>query len=447
MKHPARLPSVRPLSVLLASLLLAGLAGPVEGRINVVSLPGRNSVQLTIYNSVDLTLVKERRTLAFRRGANRLEFSWANTLIDPTSVEFQALTHSGELEVQDVRFPPRVTNTLEWRIQSEFAGEVEVEIRYFTSGISWAADYVVEADSRERTLALAGSVRINNQSGEDYENAQVRLVVGQVRLVEQIMDLSKSASKRRGLELEELKLKLPVPAFMGTPVNLPVSLAAVEKAREIVKEAMSEYFLYTIEGRDTIPTGWARRLPSFKAGGVPLVSLYKYERERWGGQVVRFYRFRNSRESKLGNEPLPDGRVVAFRTVADDRSLALVGDTSVKYIPVDEQVDLELGPDQEVQVKPVLADWKKSDLKFDAAGNPAGWTITENWSLEIQNSREIEVALDIRRSLPGDWSLQTEVPCEQLDAQKIKFTLSLKPREKKTVPYTVTTRCGISATR
>ncbi len=447
MKHPARLPSVRLLSALLASLLFAGLAGPVEGRINVVSLPGRNSVQLTIYNSVDLTLVKERRTLAFRRGTNRLEFSWANTLIDPTSVEFQALTHADALEVQDVRFPPRVTNTLEWRIQSEFAGEVEVEIRYFTSGISWAADYVVEADSRERTLALAGSVRINNQSGEDYENAQVRLVVGQVRLVERIMDLSKSASKRRGLELEELKLKLPAPAFMGTPVNLPVSLAAVEKAKEIVKEAMSEYFLYTIEGRDTIPTGWARRLPSFKAGGVPLVSLYKYERERWGDQVVRFYRFRNSHESKLGNEPLPDGRVVAFRTVADDRSLALVGDTSVKYIPVDEQVDLELGPDQEVQVKPVLADWKKSDLKFDGAGNPAGWTITENWSLEIQNSREIEVALDIRRALPGDWSLQTEVPYEQLDAQKIKFTLSLKPREKKTVPYTVTTRCGISATR
>jgi hypothetical protein len=447
MKYPARLPSVRPLSALLASLLFAGLADPVEGRINVVSLPGRNSVQLTIYNSVDLTLVKERRTLAFRQGTNRLEFSWANTLIDPTSVEFQALTHADELEVQDVRFPPRVTNTLEWRIQSEFAGEVEVEIRYFTSGISWAADYVVEADSRERTLALAGSVRINNQSGEDYENAQVRLVVGQVRLVERIMDLSKSASKRRGLELEELKLKLPAPAFMGTPVNLPVSLAAVEKAKEIVKEAMSEYFLYTIEGRDTIPTGWARRLPSFKAGGVPLVSLYKYERERWGDQVVRFYRFRNSRESKLGHEPLPDGRVVAFRTVADDRSLALVGDTSVKYIPVDEQVDLELGPDQEVQVKPVLADWKKSDLKFDAAGNPAGWTITEKWSLEIQNSREIEVALDIRRTLPGDWSLQTEVPYEQLDAQKIKFTLSLKPREKKTVPYTVTTRCGMSATR
>src|SRR5204863_7765909 len=85
-------------------------------RINVVTLPDRDTVQLTIYNSVDLTLVKETRHLTFRKGLNRLEFSWANTLIDPTSVEFRPLSHVDEVEVQDVSFPPRVTNTLAWRI-------------------------------------------------------------------------------------------------------------------------------------------------------------------------------------------------------------------------------------------------------------------------------------------------------------------------------------------
>src|SRR5204862_763182 len=101
---------------------------------------------LTIYNSVDLTLVKETRHLTFRKGLNHLEFSWANTLIDPTSVEFKALTHAADVEVLDISFPPRVTNTLEWRINSEFAGEVTVEIRYFTSGTHWSADYVAEVN-------------------------------------------------------------------------------------------------------------------------------------------------------------------------------------------------------------------------------------------------------------------------------------------------------------
>src|SRR5204862_2982465 len=122
------------------SVLFTAISAPA--RINVVSLPERDSVQLTVYNSVDLTLVKETRILTFRKGLNRLEFSWANTLIAPTSVEFRAVTHADDVDVLDVSFPPRVTNTLEWRIHSDFAGEVEVEIRYFTSGISWTADYL-----------------------------------------------------------------------------------------------------------------------------------------------------------------------------------------------------------------------------------------------------------------------------------------------------------------
>src|SRR5262245_46179422 len=172
-------------------LVLLATAISAQARINVVTLPGRDTVQLTIYNSADLTLVKETRTLTFRKGMNKLEFSWANTLIDPTSVEFRALTHADQVEVLDVSFPPRVTNTLEWRINSEGAGEVVCEIRYFTSGISWSADYVAEANKPEELMQLAGNVRVNNNSGEDYENAQIRLVVGVIRLVEEIADLAR----------------------------------------------------------------------------------------------------------------------------------------------------------------------------------------------------------------------------------------------------------------
>ena len=149
----------------LTLLTLFTLLTSAHARINVVTLPGRDSVQLTIYNSVDLTMVRETRMLTFRKGLNRLEFSWANTLIDPTSVEFRAVTHADKVDVLDVSFPPRVTNTLEWRIHSEVAGEVEVEIRYFTSGISWSADYVAEAVRAEKLMTLAGFVRVNNNSG------------------------------------------------------------------------------------------------------------------------------------------------------------------------------------------------------------------------------------------------------------------------------------------
>src|ERR1051325_10957374 len=253
-------------SVPLWFILFFVVAVAADARINVVTLPGRDSVQLTIYNSADLTLVKETRLLTLRKGLNKLEFSWANTLIDPTSVEFRALTHADQVEVLDASFPPRVTNTLEWRINSECAGEVRVESRYFTSGIGWAADYLAEANKGEKLMELAGHVRISNNSGEDYENAQVRLVVGTIRLVENIADLAR-AGRPGGMPPASTTAQ-PVEtdkkeALMLRAVAKSVS-AAEARPREIVKEAISEYFLYTVEGRDTIPTGWSKRMPSFR---------------------------------------------------------------------------------------------------------------------------------------------------------------------------------------
>ena len=220
-----------------------------------------------------------------------------------------------------------------------------------------------------------------------------------------------------------------------------------EKPREIVKEGISEYFLYTVGGRDTIPNGWSKRLPSFQTPDVPIVSYYKYEREAWGEQVLRFYRFKNDKESQLGTEPLPDGLVMALRTVTPDNLLAFVGRTTVKYIPIDEQVEMQLGNDLEVTVKPKLMNWVKTDIRFDDKGNVRGWTIKETWEFEIQNSKDIDVVLDIRCTFPGDWSLDTAATHEQVDKQKVKFVLPLKPGEKQTLTYEVTTRHGTNVTR
>ena len=232
----------------------------------------------------------------------------------------------------------------------------------------------------------------------------------------------------------------------GIAMEAAADMAAAAP-REIIKEGVSEYFLYTVEGRDTIPNGWAKRLPSFNTPDVPFVSYYKFEKEQWDDQVVRFYRFKNDKDSKLGNEPLPDGGVMAFRDVTADNLYRFVGRTSVKYIPIGEQVEMELGNDREVMVKPTLMDWQKLDIRFDQWGNVVGWTINEQWQFELQNSKDIDVVLDIRRNFPGDWTLKTDAKHEDVDAHKVKFVLPLKSREKRTFTYELTTRYGTNVTR
>ena len=49
-------------------------------------------MQLTIYNSADLTLVRESRALTLKQGINKLQFSWVNTLIDPDESGDEAIS-------------------------------------------------------------------------------------------------------------------------------------------------------------------------------------------------------------------------------------------------------------------------------------------------------------------------------------------------------------------
>ena len=425
--------------------LLAITAATAHARINVVSLPDRDSVQLTIYNSVDLTLVRETRTITFKKGINRLEFSWANTLIDPTSLELRPLTHADQIEIIDVSFPPRVSNLLEWRINSEFSGEVLVEIRYFTSGISWAADYVLQASKDERQSSVTGFVKITNNSGEDYENAQVRLVVGIIRLVEEIATLARQAEKD---VLQATKAPEAPRLRREMKLALGASLAKLENARDtsIVKEGLSEYFIYTVGRRDDIPTGWSKRIQSFSTNGVPITALYKYEKEVYGDQVQRFLKFKNEKASKLGEEPLPDGQVIIFRR-NDEDTLSFIGKTQTKYIPINEETELQIQDDQQLLVKPRLMNWQKTNLRFHGDGHINGWMITEEWEIELQNSRDIPVTVDLRRHFQGDWSLSNATENQTLDATKVKFLQVLQPGERKIVRYQLTTHHGVNANR
>ena len=128
--------------------------------------------------------------MTFKKGANPLQFSWANTLIDPTSVELKFLTQADKLVVLDTTFPHAKPQMLYWNVQSEFDGEATIQITYFTSGITWTADYIAIADAAEKNVKLEGFVRVHNNSGEEYEDAQVRLVVGTINLVEKIAQLA-----------------------------------------------------------------------------------------------------------------------------------------------------------------------------------------------------------------------------------------------------------------
>ncbi len=129
------------------------------------------------------------------------------------------------------------------------------------------------------------------------------------------------------------------------------------KPKEVIKEGLSEYFIYTIEGTETIPNGWSKRMRSFRGATVPFRIQYRYREPEYGDQLVRMYLLTNDKESKLGTTPLPDGMVRVFRDNGRDGLSFLVAQT-IKYIPIGDKIELNLGPDP------------GGDLRADQAAQP-----------------------------------------------------------------------------
>lgn len=155
-----------------------------------MTLSRREQVQLTIYNAADLTLVRERCTCTLKRGWNWLQFMWAETLIDPTSLELTPLEFREQVHVEQLVFPPRLGQLGRWLIWSDVDGRIPFEMTYFTSGLTWRALYMGTLSSDQTLMDLKGYVRVTNQSGEDYDNAQVRLILGEFALLDRIADLA-----------------------------------------------------------------------------------------------------------------------------------------------------------------------------------------------------------------------------------------------------------------
>jgi hypothetical protein len=436
--------------IILTLLIIAAIAGSAWAKVDLVTLPSRDTVQLTIYNSADMTLVRESRALTLKDGKNKLQFSWANTLIDPTSLEMLPKASADKIDIADLTYPPRVRNLGLWNIESGVSGKVPVEITYLTSGLSWRAFYMGTLTKDEKTMRLQAYVRVTNNSGEDYENAQTRLIVGKVHILDQIAQLARrqypygkpGEVRQKGLAPSRwgkmAKREMERAPIVGNVIKMP------EQSKEIKKEGLSEYFLYTIEGTETIPAGWSKRLISFDVDDVPVVNLYKYEQERYGNSVVRFLSFKNDEEHELGDTPIPGGMLKVYRSADDKGHLSYTGQSSFKYIPVDEDVELNLGAVGDVVVEPTLMDFETKNYRFDRKRNISGWDEVRKFKIEVRNTRDIGTKVEIKRNFPTQyWKLSTSGEFEKVDLDTVKFTLILEPRSKQVFEYTLTTYHGV----
>jgi hypothetical protein len=447
--------TITPLAtVALAVAALAAATGAQN--IDLVTLPRRQSVQLTIYNSEDVTLVKETRYLTFKRGANRLQFAWTNTLIDPTSIELRPLERAGDIEVVSTIFPGQKPQHLIWNVDSRYSGMAKVEVSYFISGLTWKMDYVATCNPAETSLRFQGFVRVFNKSGESFENAEVRLIVGTINLVEKVADLARrhgiAVPKKDGRRFRAMKRKVALESFAKAAAAeadaAPAAAGIVSAPKRIVKEGLSEYFMFSVPGTETITNGWSKRMQALDAEEVEFDIVHRVRDFQYGNWPVRFFIFTNDPEHRLGESPLPDGLVRLFKENGRD-GLVFLGEQQVRYVPVKAKAEINLGPDPLVVYRKRPLETHRINFRFhrDRQGREwvRGWDERQTWNDEIRNYTGKRLVLELRLRFGGDVDFASEMKTGVFDYQTVEAKLTVDAGKTRAYPYVVTRHNGTNA--
>ena len=319
------------------------------------------------------------------------------------------LGHPGQVVLPELPDNLIAKPSLIWLLRND-ATDHEVEVTYLTRGISWKADYVISLDKSETRMALEGWVTLNNQCGTGFEQAQLKLVAGDVNLVrDQPRFMAKGGA-----------------AVMAAPVPEPMR-----------EESFAEYHLYSLPRRTTIKENQSKQVSLLTAENIAVEKLYELRgaphfffdripplRDQ---KVAVYLKFRNSEENGLG-VPLPAGTMRVYQEDSESM-LQFAGEDRIEHTPKNEDVRIKLGTAFDIVAERVQTDFQR-----------IADTVTESaFEITVRNHKENPVTLDIIEQLPADqWQvIEKTHDFVKKDAQTIVFRVSVPKDGESKVSYRV----------
>src|ERR1700759_5364325 len=104
---------------------------------------GRERVEIQLDNP-GATLVEAERIVPLVKGGNQVDFSWANTQIDPNTIVFRVIAPVAEkqleVKVLSVSYLPNEP-ALVWNVGSSDSGSARVRISYILGNLSKSFNY------------------------------------------------------------------------------------------------------------------------------------------------------------------------------------------------------------------------------------------------------------------------------------------------------------------
>ena len=419
------------------------LPAQILARIDLVTLPSRDNVELTLYKSQSMALVQETRSLSLIKGINELQFSWLHTLIDPASIDMIAAHPAEGIDIKNIRFPAHMDQMAIWKISSTQAITIPMQLRYLTAGLDWRAYYVAILSNDEKNMQLKGYVRVNNHSGESFDNAKIYLVMGSINMLDPIEKLTYGDPKKLNKQRKKGRRVHKREAFNLT-AQMDSAMAFSEPIpNEIRMATASEYAIFEIDRRENLKDKWDRQLILLENQAIPVTNVYQFNSEKYGKKVVRLVKFKNtSTELKKKKDlPLPGGNIQLYRDIYKNQHFSYEGKAQLDDIPIGKSVEIFLGEQDQVTVEKKRMKNSTDHYQFGSEGNILSWEEFFQDRIELNNTRAVSVLVEVVcRFNATNWKIDLKdewLTYERLNQNSVKFSAVLDKHTRKGFSYDV----------
>jgi hypothetical protein len=319
--------------------------------------------------------------------------------------------------------------TLSWLLQTDKPGAFDAELSYVSGGMNWHADYnLVVADGPNQTnlVELIGWITMQNQSGKTFENAQIKLMAG---------DVNKLA---------------PPAAPAAWAANAKARMADERMEAAVLEKSFDEFHLYTLQRATTLHDQETKQVEFVSANGIRSQRLYVYD----GAQLAQYgyynpdqirqdptygtqsnpkvfvmQEFKNSEANHLGIA-LPKGRLRFYRRDTDGH-LEFIGENSIDHTPKDETLRLYTG-----NAFDIVGERKRTNYHIESSQH---W-MDESFEIRVRNHKKEAASIRVVEHLYrcNNWKLaEQSTASRKIDAQTIEFPVTVRPDGETVVTYTV----------
>jgi hypothetical protein len=320
--------------------------------------------------------------------------------------------------------------TLSWLLETNDPGKFDAEISYVSGGMSWQADYnlVVSDKSNPKfdVLDMVGWVTMRNQSGKTFENANIKLLAGDVN-------------------------KIQENTIGGRVYAAAAKAADAEALQPVVREkSFDEFHLYTLQRPTTLRDQQTKQVEFVRATSIHGLRLYVYDGAQLGQygyynreqirnepsygtasnpKVWVMEEFKNADTNHLGI-PLPKGKLRFYRRDTDGH-LEFVGENEIDHTPKDETIRVYTG-----NAFDVVGERKRTSFRVDSNHN---W-MEESFEIRVRNHKKEPVDVRVVEHMYRwtNWKLiEQSHGSRKTDAQTSEFPITVPADGEQVVTYTV----------